>query len=141
MTFRPEQQGREAAGSQGAEANAAAEAGAGHNGGPPLDDGPPWRGGDPFVYFAWKRAHEAAWSASREVMLLRLKRAERLGLTYEEYTAELLDRGTRLQPQDVERIAEIKRSRRGPQPAADTSPPRRKVLPPSTPSRRTVRSY
>lgn len=46
-------------------------------------------------------------------MLLRLKRAERLGLTYREYTLEILDRGRHLQPEDVERIAAIKRARRG----------------------------
>ena len=37
--------------------------------------------------------------------------AERLGLTYEEYTLEILERGRHLQIEDVERIAEIKRRR------------------------------
>jgi len=86
--------------------------GARHNGGPPLEDGPPWAGGDPFVYLCWRRASRAAWRASHEVMLFRLRRAERLGLTYREYTLELLDRGRHLQPEDAERIAEIKAARR-----------------------------
>ena len=42
-----------------------------------------------------------------------LARAEALGLTYEEYTMELLERGRYLQPEDVERIAAIKAMRRG----------------------------
>ena len=37
------------------------------------------------------------------------QKAERLGLTYEEYTLEILERGRHLQIEDVERIAEIKR--------------------------------
>jgi len=36
---------------------------------------------------------------------------ERLGLTYEEYTLEILERGRHLQIEDVERIAQIKRAR------------------------------
>jgi hypothetical protein len=39
-------------------------------------------------------------------------KAERLGLTYEEYTLEILERGRHLQEDDVERIAAIKRKRR-----------------------------
>jgi hypothetical protein len=44
-------------------------------------------------------------------MLRRHERAERLGLTYEEYTLEILDSGRYLGPDDVDRIAEIKRKR------------------------------
>ena len=87
----------------------------GHNGGPPLDDadGPPWRGGDPFVYLCWKRASRAAWrAASFDVMRFRLRNAERLGLTYREYTLEILEHGRHLQPEDAARIAEIKAARR-----------------------------
>jgi hypothetical protein len=36
---------------------------------------------------------------------------ERLGLTYEEYTLEILERGRHLQIEDVERIAEITQAR------------------------------
>lgn len=88
--------------------------GLGHNGGPPLDEekGPPWAGGDPYVYFRWKHACRKAWSASCDVKLFRLRKAERLGLAYREYTLELLDRGRHLQPEDADRIAEIKRARR-----------------------------
>ena len=40
-----------------------------------------------------------------------MRKAERLGLTYEEYTLEILERGRHLQVEDVERIAQIKRAR------------------------------
>jgi hypothetical protein len=73
---------------------------------------PAWGSGDPYLFLCWKRAREAAWSAPPEVRLLRLQRAERLGLTYEEYTLELLERGRYLQLKDQDRIAEIKAARR-----------------------------
>jgi hypothetical protein len=41
-----------------------------------------------------------------------MQRAERLGLSYEEYTLEILERGRHLQIEDVERIAQIKKARR-----------------------------
>jgi hypothetical protein len=40
-----------------------------------------------------------------------IQKADRLGLTYEEYTLEILERGRHLQVDDVERIAEIKQIR------------------------------
>jgi hypothetical protein len=84
----------------------------GHNQGPPLDDGPPWGEDDPYVYVCWKEAHRKAWrSVSRDVALFRLEKAERLDLTYEEYTLEILERGRHLQDTDVKRIAAIKRAR------------------------------
>jgi len=43
--------------------------------------------------------------------MFRLERAEALGLTYEEYTLEILERGRHLQARDVKRIAAIKRAR------------------------------
>jgi hypothetical protein len=43
---------------------------------------------------------------------MRLERAERLGLTYEEYTLEVLERGRHLNEQDERRVAEIKAGRR-----------------------------
>ncbi|MER8840098.1 hypothetical protein NKH86_15245 [Mesorhizobium sp. M0913] len=85
------------------------------NGGPPLDDydGPPWGKGDPYVFLAWRTAHAQAWKVpSREIMLMRLHKAERLGLTYEEYTLELLERRRHLQEEDADRIAEIRRARK-----------------------------
>lgn len=45
-------------------------------------------------------------------MLMRLEKAERLGLTYEEYTLEILERGRHLSEDEAERIAEIRRARR-----------------------------
>jgi len=86
----------------------------GHNGGPPLDEHvPEWGKGGVGNYFYWRAAHRQAWrSVSREVMLRRLEKAERVGLTYEEYTSEILDRGRYLGPDDVERVEEIKRERR-----------------------------
>jgi hypothetical protein len=86
-----------------------------HNGGPPLDDydGPPWGKGDAYIFLAWRAAHAKAWKApSRDVMLMRMDKAERLGLTYEEYTLEILERGRHLQEEDTERIAEIRRARK-----------------------------
>jgi hypothetical protein len=87
---------------------------AGHNGGPPLHEAhkPEWGEGPIGNYFYWKAAHHTAWhSASRDVILFRIQRAERLGLTYEEYTLEILERGRHLQIEDVERIAQIKQAR------------------------------
>ncbi len=62
----------------------------GHNGGPPLDPPDPdasWR------EWCWRRARKRAWSVPREVALSRLARAEALGLTYREYTLEIMERG------------------------------------------------
>ncbi len=92
------------------------EPGRGHNGGPPLDEPPhvpEWGRGGIGTYFAWRAAHEAAWrSIPPEVALRRLARAEALGLTYKEYTLEILERGRHLGPEDTERIAAIKAARR-----------------------------
>ena len=87
---------------------------AGHNGGPPLDEHRPEWGADGIGnYFYWKAAHTRAWkNVSRDVALFRLNKAERLGLTYEEYTLEILERGRYLQVDDHERIAAIKQARR-----------------------------
>jgi hypothetical protein len=87
----------------------------GHNGGPPLDDydGPPWGKGDPHRFIHWRNAHRAAWKPkSRDMALFRLEKAERLGLTYEEYTLELLERGRHLQVEDADAVAAIKAKRR-----------------------------
>ena len=86
---------------------------AGHNGGPPLDEHTPeWGNGGIGNYFYWKAAHRAAWkNPSPGIVAFRIRKAERLGLTYEEYTLEILERGRHLQIEDVERIAEIRRRR------------------------------
>lgn len=59
--------------------------GIGHNGGPPLSTG--WQ------VTCWKKAKEKAFAAPREVVLMRLRRARELGMTYQQYTAILLDKG------------------------------------------------
>jgi hypothetical protein len=65
--------------------------GIGHNGGPPLDPSIDWR------RFCWRRAHAHAWrTPPREIALSRLARARALGITYQRYTAVLLDRGVHL---------------------------------------------
>jgi hypothetical protein len=43
--------------------------------------------------FDWRFAHRKAWKKPREIALRRQERAEALGLTYEEYTLEVLERG------------------------------------------------
>jgi hypothetical protein len=55
------------------------------------------------------------WKVPRDTALFRLRHAEALGLTYEEYTLEILERGRYLQPHDRERIEAIKlaRARKG----------------------------
>jgi hypothetical protein len=61
--------------------------GIGHNGGPPLY-------GTSWQRWCWNKAHKAAWkSPPREVVLRRMRRAKALGMTYEEYTLEILERG------------------------------------------------
>jgi hypothetical protein len=65
-------------------------AGMGHNGGPPLLD-------MSWSAWTWRKAVQKAWATpSREVALRRLQRAARLGLSYRDYTAVLLDSGTNL---------------------------------------------
>jgi hypothetical protein len=91
------------------------------NGGPPLDDyeGPPWGKGDPHRFLHWKRAHQAAWKPkSRDIALFRLEKAEALGLSYEEYTLEILERGRHLCADDEARVAAIKAKRRRRRPAS-----------------------
>jgi hypothetical protein len=89
---------------------------AGHNGGPPLEKEHRLEWGDGGIgnYFYWKAAHRAAWSnVSPGVAMFRVRKAERLGLTYKEYTLEILERGRHLQIEDAERIAAIKNARPG----------------------------
>lgn len=85
------------------------------NGGPPLDNyvGPAWKGGDPHKFLHWRNAHSKAWKPkSRDIALFRLSKAEAVGLTYEEYTLELLERGRHLSEVDGARIEAIKAGRR-----------------------------
>lgn len=87
-----------------------------HNGGPPLEEPPhvpEWGRGGFGTYFAWKGAKRKAWrSLPWDVVRFRDDKAERLGLTSEEYTLEILERGRHLQVEDGERLRAIKDSRR-----------------------------
>src|SRR3546814_7400607 len=85
----------------------------GHNGGPPLETPRPWGNGSFTRYFEWKAAVEAAWKKlPAEIALRRMGKAEAIGLTYEEYTLEVIERGRFLQAEDGTRIAEIKAGRK-----------------------------
>jgi hypothetical protein len=98
--------------------------GQGHNGGPPLEEKahiPEWGTGGPGNYFAWKAAYHRAWrGVGHDTLLRRAAKADELGLTYEEYVLEILERGIYLQADDFERIAMIKSRRRSRKPASDT---------------------
>lgn len=73
----------------------------GHNQGPPLTGG--------FKLFAWRKAQAEAWKPPLpETLRRRLKYAAECGLTYREYTLEIMERGRWLTPEkDAARIAEI----------------------------------
>lgn len=82
------------------------------NGGPPLDDdAPPWGRNGIGRYFEWAAAKKKAFDAPSDIARLRARRAAMIGLTYEEYVLEILERGRYLSAGDTERIAEIKRKR------------------------------
>ena len=86
-----------------------------HNNGPPLEDDhvPEWGRGGIKTYFYWKKAHKAVWKGvSFDIMRFRQEKADALGLTYEEYTLELLDQGRHLQVTDGQRIEAIKARRK-----------------------------
>jgi len=64
-----------------------ASAGLGHNQGPPLVE-------SRWHLVAWREAHKKAWeNPPLEVIRRRLKRAQALGMTYRQYTLEILERG------------------------------------------------
>jgi hypothetical protein len=84
------------------------------NGGPPLEDNhvPEWGRRGIGNYFDWRRAHRRSWRrASPDVVRFRDDKAEKLGLTYAEYTLEILEFGRHLQKGDRQRITRIKRHR------------------------------
>jgi hypothetical protein len=88
--------------------------GIGHNGGPPLEHVPEWGPGGIGTYFSWRAACESAYrSMPKETAIRRAIKAESLGLTFEEYQLEILERGRFLQAEDTVRIAEIIARRRG----------------------------
>jgi hypothetical protein len=66
----------------------------GDNGGPPLDPEGPDDADAGWRLFCWRKAHRAAWKTPpREIALRRLERAEALGMSYRDYTLEILERG------------------------------------------------
>jgi hypothetical protein len=68
--------------------------GLGHNGGPLLEPDDPNEG---WRSYCWRRAHKKAWKTPPpEIALRRLERAEALGMTYREYTLEIMERGRHL---------------------------------------------
>ena len=65
--------------------------GVGHNGGPPLEETLAERAS--WHAYVWRKAHKKAWKTPpREIALRRLARAEELGMTYKEYTLEIMER-------------------------------------------------
>jgi hypothetical protein len=79
------------------EVRAMPDRGLGDNGGPPLDPDTPDDPDGSWRLFCWRKAHRSAWKTPpREVALRRLQRAEDLGMTYREYTLEILERGRHL---------------------------------------------
>ncbi len=62
--------------------------GPGHNNGPPLESFYGYRN------FVWRKAKQKAWKQPPiEVIRSRVKRARELGMTYHEYTLEIIERG------------------------------------------------
>ncbi len=87
-----------------------------HNGGPPLEDPvhvPEWGRRGVGVYFHWKKANRRfKRSMPMELKIRQDDKAEKLGLTYDEYSAEVIERGRYLQESDLMQIAAIKARRR-----------------------------
>lgn len=60
----------------------------GHNNGPEL------LSPTAYLKYVWRKAYDAAWDEpNADIVHLRLKRAAALGLSYNDYTLELLERG------------------------------------------------
>lgn len=65
--------------------------GPGHNNGPPLESLYGYR------TYAWRAAQKQAWkSPPIEVIRSRVRRARELGMSYRDYTLEILERGRHL---------------------------------------------
>jgi hypothetical protein len=80
--------------------------GIGHNNGPTFDM--PWEA------WVWRRAAAKAWKTPKpEVAMMRLKRAERLGITYRELTSVIMDSGAHLSAAVIP-LSLAARVRRGP---------------------------
>ena len=89
--------------------------GIGHNGGPPLKE-PKRRSatssGAIGSTFDWRFAHRKAWKKPRDIALRREENAEALGLTFEEYSLEIMERGYHPQPEHVDAIKAKRAERR-----------------------------
>lgn len=89
--------------------------GIGHNGGPPLKE-PRRRSaagtGAIGRFFDWRFAHRKAWKKPRDIALRREEKAQALGLTYEEYSLEIMERGYHPQPEHAEAIKARRAERR-----------------------------
>jgi hypothetical protein len=60
----------------------------GHN------NGPAWDAFELFIEYCWKEAHKKAWTPlTWEIGVRRAKKAAALGLTYRQYTLEIMERG------------------------------------------------
>lgn len=80
--------------------------GIGHNNGPTFDMS--WEA------WVWRRAAAKAWKTPKpEVAMMRLKRAERLGITYRELTSVIMDSGAHLSAAVIP-LSLAARVRRGP---------------------------
>ena len=88
--------------------------GIGHNGGPPLKERKRRAAGSGTIgrYFDWRFAHRKAWKKPREIALRREENASALGLTYEEYSLEVMERGYYPQPEHVATIKSKRAQRR-----------------------------
>lgn len=89
--------------------------GIGHNGGPPLKPRKPRAAtgsGAIGSTFDWRFAHRRAWRKPRDIALRREDNAQALGLTYEEYALEIMERGYHPQPEHVEAIKARRAERR-----------------------------
>jgi hypothetical protein len=88
--------------------------GIGHNGGPPLKERKRRAAASATIgrYFDWRFAHRKAWKKPREIALRREENASALGLTYEEYSLEVMERGYYPQPEHVATIKSKRAQRR-----------------------------
>lgn len=89
--------------------------GIGHNGGPPLQDRKRRASSGSGAigrFFDWRFAHRKAWKKPRDIALRRADNAQALGLTYEEYSLEIMERGYHPQAEHVPAIKAKRAERR-----------------------------
>ncbi len=89
--------------------------GIGHNGGPPLKERKRRSASGSGAIgriFDWRFAHRKAWKKPRDIALSRQEKADALGLTYEEYSLEIMERGYHPQPEHAETIKARRAERR-----------------------------